>query len=105
MTLSESNVGHLFGTRDENLRYLEDRLDVSVNARGAEISVSGEELSEQIAARLLESFDRLLTSGGMVGKDEFRTGVRVLEEDIDIDLVEFFLKNQRTLKADMSKAG
>jgi phosphate starvation-inducible PhoH-like protein len=91
LTLSESNVERLFGTRDENLRYLEERLGVSVNARGAEISVSGDEESERIVARLLESFDRLVSSGGEVGKDEYRTGVRVLEEDLDIDLVEFFL--------------
>ncbi len=91
VTLSESNVERLFGTRDENLRYLEGRLGVTVNARGTEISVSGEERSEQIVARLLESFDRLLLSGGVVGKDEYRTGVRVLEDDLDIDLVEFFL--------------
>jgi len=91
LTLSESNVERLFGTRDENLRYLEERLGVRVNARGVEISVSGDEESEQIVARLLASFDRLLSSGGEVGKDEYRTGVRVLEEDLDIDLVEFFL--------------
>ncbi len=91
LTLSESNVERLFGTRDENLRYLEERLGVTVNARGTEISVSGDEESEQIVTRLLESFDRLLSSGGEVGKDEYRTGVRVLEEDLDIDLVEFFL--------------
>jgi phosphate starvation-inducible PhoH-like protein len=91
LTLSESNVEQLFGTRDENLRYLEERLGVRVNARGAEISVSGDEESERIVARLLESFDRLVSSGGEVGKDEYRTGVRVLEEDLDIDLVEFFL--------------
>jgi phosphate starvation-inducible PhoH-like protein len=91
LTLSESNVERLFGTRDENLRYLEERLGVRVSARGTEISVSGDEESEQIVTRLLESFDRLLSSGGEVGKDEYRTGVRVLEEDLDIDLVEFFL--------------
>jgi phosphate starvation-inducible PhoH-like protein len=91
LTLSESNVERLFGTRDENLRYLEERLGVRVNARGSEISVSGDEDSERIVTRLLESFDRLVSSGGEVGKDEFRTGVRVLEEDLDIDLVEFFL--------------
>jgi len=47
--------------------------------------------SEQIVIRLLEAFDHLLSAGSGVGKEEFRTGVRVLEEDADIDLVEFFL--------------
>jgi phosphate starvation-inducible PhoH-like protein len=92
LTLGEGNAEKLFGTRDENLRYLEERLGVSVNARGAEVGVSGDdEHSETIAARLLEAFDRLLTSGGVVGREEFKTGVRVLEEDAEIDLVDFFL--------------
>jgi phosphate starvation-inducible PhoH-like protein len=91
VTLSEANVERLFGTKDEHLRYLEERLGVSVSARGTAVSLSGDDRAEQIAARLLTSFDRLLTSGGLVGKDEYRTGVRVLEEDLDVDLVEFFL--------------
>jgi len=92
LKFNEANAEKLFGTRDENLRYLEERLGVTVNARGAELGVKGgDERSEQIAVRLLESFDRLLSTGSGVGSEEFRTGVRVLEEDAEIDLVEFFL--------------
>ncbi len=91
LTVQESNLERLFGTRDENLRYLEERLSVTVSARGRDVTVSGDEESERIAARLLQSFDRLLSAGGEVGKNEYRTGVRVLEEDADIDLVDFFL--------------
>jgi len=91
LTVQESNLERLFGTRDENLRYLEERLSVTVSARGRDITVSGVEESERIAARLLQSFDRLLSAGGEVGKNEYRTGVRVLEEDAEIDLVDFFL--------------
>ena len=93
LSFDEANAEKLFGTRDENLRYLEDRLGVLVNARGGELGVNGgNERSEQIAVRLLEAFDHLLSAGSGVGKEEFRTGVRVLEEDADIDLVEFFLE-------------
>jgi phosphate starvation-inducible PhoH-like protein len=91
VTVNEANADRLFGTRDENLRYLEERLGLRVNARGTEVAISGDGQAERIASRLLSSFDRLLSSGGAVGKDEYRTGVRVLEEDLEIDLVEFFL--------------
>jgi phosphate starvation-inducible PhoH-like protein len=92
LSFDEANAEKLFGTRDENLRYLEDRLGVLVNARGGELGVNGgDEQSEQIAFRLLEAFDHLLSAGSGIGKEEFRAGVRVLEEDADIDLVEFFL--------------
>ncbi|MCU0304962.1 MAG: PhoH family protein [Thermoanaerobaculales bacterium] len=92
LSLDEANAEKLFGTRDENLRFLEERLGVSVNARGGAIGLSGrDERSEIVAARVLEAFDRLLSSGATVGREEFRTGVRVLDEDPEVDLVEFFL--------------
>ena len=62
LTVSEGHLEQLFGTRDENLRYLEERLGVTVSARGPEVQVSGEEDAELIAARILESFDRMLSS-------------------------------------------
>jgi len=91
LTVSETNLKQLFGTRDEHLRYLEERLGISVNARGAEIQLSGGEVAETIATRLLECFDQLLSSGGAISKEEYRTGVRVLEENLEVDLVDFFL--------------
>ena len=91
VSVAQSNVEDLFGTKDENLRYLEQRLDLKVAARGNEVAIDGPDAAVMIAARLIESFDRLLAAGGGVGKHEFRTGVRVLEEDISLDLVEFFL--------------
>jgi phosphate starvation-inducible PhoH-like protein len=92
LSIREAHTESLFGTRDENLHYLEERLGISVSARGAEVSLKGpDERSERIAAGVLEALDRLMTNGGGVGREEFRTGVRVLEEDAEIDLVEFFL--------------
>lgn len=91
IAVAQSNVERLFGTKDENLRYLEQRLDIKVSARGNEVALDGSDSGVAIAARLIESFDRLLEAGGGVTKHEFRTGVRVLEEDISLDLVEFFL--------------
>jgi len=91
ITVDESNAGRLYGTRDENLRYLEERLGVSIAARGQEISIEGPDDGTRIAARLLESFDTLMSAGGDIGREEYRTGVRVLEEDLEVDLVDFFL--------------
>jgi phosphate starvation-inducible PhoH-like protein len=92
VSVREAHLERLFGTRDENLRYLEERLGVSIQARGGEVRVSGSDpRAEGIAATLLEALDRLMSNGGGVSKEEFRTGLRVLEEDAEIDLVEFFL--------------
>jgi len=91
VTLSEPHIERIFGTRDENLRYLEERLQVQVAARGGLVAVNGKPEGELVAVRLLEAFDRMLAAGAAVGKDEFRTGVRVLEEDAEINLEDFFL--------------
>lgn len=91
VSVSQPNVERLFGIKDENLRYLEQRLDLKVAARGNEVSLDGTEGAVAIATRLIVSFDQLLSAGSGVGMQEFRTGVRVLEEDITLDLVEFFL--------------
>lgn len=91
VTVSESNIDQLFGTRDENLRYLEERLGLTISARGPEIRLDGDSQSEQVAATVLEALDRLLESGSTVTKDEYRTAVRVLEEDLETDLIDFFL--------------
>jgi phosphate starvation-inducible PhoH-like protein len=91
VTVSEANTERLFGPRDENLRYLEDRLKVTLSARGGAVAITGDPDGIPVAARVLESFDRLIAAGGNANRDEFRTGVRVLEEDIDLDLVDFFL--------------
>jgi phosphate starvation-inducible PhoH-like protein len=91
LTVTEGNIDRLFGTRDENLRYLQERLGVTVDARGAYVKVTGKPETETIVARLLEAFDRLLNAGTLITREEFRTAVRVLEEDPEADLVEFFL--------------
>jgi phosphate starvation-inducible PhoH-like protein len=91
LKLTESNIEKLFGTRDENLRYLQERLGITVDARGPLVKVSGQPEAERIAARLFESFDHLLSAGTLITKEEYRTAVRVLEEDAEANLVEFFL--------------
>jgi len=91
LNLTEGNLEMLFGTRDENLRYLEERLGVKVSARGPEVKITGDAKNERIVSRLLEAFNSLLNSGGVVTPEEYRTAVRVLDEDIDVDLVDFFL--------------
>jgi len=91
LDLHEENAGNIFGVRDVNLRYLEERLHVSVQARANRITVTGDPGAEEITLKLLQCFDRLVEAGVPVGREEFRTGVRVLEEDPGIDLADFFL--------------
>jgi len=91
LTITTERPDDLFGTRDEHLRYLEKRLGIEISARGKTVHLRGPQQGRDIASHLLEAFDRLIEAGGSISRHEFRTGVRVLEEDSTIDLVDFFL--------------
>ncbi len=59
ITLSpEDNIrlANLCGTLDENIKQIEDALDVTISRRGAHFRISGEKHHTELAAQLLESF-------------------------------------------------
>ncbi len=90
ITLPARDLEVLSGTLEENFRYLNERLRVRVAARGETVSIDGEPEPVALAGKLLQELGRLVASGYSVGKEEFRTALRVLEEDPNVDLVEFF---------------
>ena len=90
ITLPERDLEILSGTLEENFRYLNERLRVRVAARGDTVSLEGEPETVALAGKLLQELGKLVATGYSVGKEEFRTALRVLEEDPSVDLVEFF---------------
>ncbi len=90
ITLPERDLEILSGTLEENFRYLNERLRVRVAARGDTVSLEGEPETVALAEKLLQELGKLVSTGYTVGKEEFRTALRVLEEDPSVNLVEFF---------------
>ena len=90
LTLPAGSLEALSGTLEENLRYVAERLRVKLAARGDVVVLDGEDGAVALAGNLLEQLGRLVASGYNVGKEEFRTAFRVLEEDPSADLVAFF---------------
>ncbi|MCJ7441989.1 MAG: PhoH family protein [Thermoanaerobaculaceae bacterium] len=88
--MPERDLEKLSGTLEENFRYLNERLRVRVAARGDTVSLEGEPETVALAGKLLQELGKLVATGYTVGKEEFRTALRVLEEDPSVDLVEFF---------------
>jgi phosphate starvation-inducible PhoH-like protein len=54
----EDNIrlANLCGTLDENIKQIEDALDVTISRRGAHFRISGEKHHTELASQLLESF-------------------------------------------------
>jgi phosphate starvation-inducible PhoH-like protein len=71
----EDNIrlANLCGALDENLKQIEDALDVNIARRGAHFRISGEKKNEQLAAQLLENF--YVRSKKTIGLEEIQLGL------------------------------
>jgi phosphate starvation-inducible protein PhoH and related proteins len=56
--IPEDNIrlANLCGTLDENIKQIEDALDIGISRRGAHFKLSGDKQNMELAAQLLESF-------------------------------------------------
>ena len=90
LTLSDEGASTLFGIHDENLRLIESSLRVKISARGNEVFVQGD--AEQVAAaeKLLGDLQELLERGRPFKKSDLVTGLRVLRDNPETNLVDFF---------------
>jgi phosphate starvation-inducible PhoH-like protein len=90
LTLDERQTHTLFGNHDENLRTIEDAFDVKISSRGTEIFVSGGDDNRASVQKLLDELQQLIAQGYPMQKSDVSTGVRVLRDKPDMNLVDFF---------------
>lgn len=91
VTVSDEDVTTLFGVHDENLRILEDAFKVKITARGSEVFFQGEPENVLSAEKVLNAMQELLARGYPLKRSDVATGIRVLREDPQTNLVDFFL--------------
>ena len=91
LTLAEEGIAQLFGTRDENLKRIEAAFGVQVAARGNQISIDGEAEAAERARGLLEQLSTLLERGYRLRHEDVTTAIRVVGEDPQASLIEFFV--------------
>ena len=90
LTLDERQAHTLFGNHDENLRAIEDAFDVKISSRGNEIFVSGGQENRASVQKLLGELQQLITQGYPMQKSDVATGVRVMRDKPEMNLVDFF---------------
>ena len=81
----------LFGETGENLKRLEKKLGVKLDARGNMIVVHGESQKVQMAERLLKEFCELMQKGYVVHPTDIDYAIRAIEMDKDVHLVDMFM--------------
>ncbi len=90
LTLDDEGTHTLFGNHDENLRMLEDEFKVKISSRGNEIFVNGEAGSVAPVEKLLAQMQQLIEQGYPLKRSDVTTGVRVLRDRPETNLVDFF---------------
>jgi len=90
LRLDDEGAHTLFGNRDENLRMLEDEFGVKISSRGNEIHVHGDAGNVGPVERLLDQMQDLIEQGYPLKKSDLSTGVRVLRDRPDTNLIDFF---------------
>jgi len=90
LTLDEQGAHTLFGNHDENLRMIEEAFDVKISSRGNEIFVKGSADAVAPVEKLLGEMQELIGQGYPIRKADVLTGVRVMRDKPETNLVEFF---------------
>jgi len=76
----------LYGTRDENLRLLEDGLQVTIDLRSDDIEVSGSPESVEHVARIFADYESLRRSGTILQNGELKGMLKLVIADPDVSL-------------------
>jgi len=63
---------------------------VEISARGREVSLSGSADATALVARLLSDFSKLIERGYTPKKPDLEAAIRILKEEPDISLIDFF---------------
>ena len=80
-TLPERALETLFGPQDQNIKFLESLLSVSVGGRGSELFIEGDEADVAIVERILKDFSQLFTEGKTPTDIELRDAFKQIAED------------------------
>src|SRR5216684_2031835 len=75
------NIGTLFGTRDENLRLLEDGLNINIDLRSDSIDLEGAARDVARAEQVFADYDHLQRSGHVFNNGDLGSMLRVLLAD------------------------
>jgi phosphate starvation-inducible PhoH-like protein len=82
----------LFGVQDQNIKYLETLLDLSIGARGNELLVDGDPQNIQTAEQILKDFAELFDQGNTFTDKELRDAFKQIVEDKAYSLKDYFTR-------------
>jgi phosphate starvation-inducible PhoH-like protein len=96
ITLPEEGIETLFGSLDENLKYLESLWGVRVRTQGHDLLVEGPPAGVAKVERLLTQLTSLFQEGYKIANGDVKTAAQLVASDPSIDLRDYFLKSSLT---------
>lgn len=95
LLLPEKGIEVLFGSYDENIKYLETLLNIRVGMRGSDLMVEGSDEDTRLVEQILEDFISLMNEGVTPGSDELKTAFKQIADDRTMTLRTYFTKTVR----------
>ncbi|MBL8150861.1 MAG: PhoH family protein [Blastocatellia bacterium] len=92
LILPAKGIETLLGPYDENIKYLESLLDVTINARGSELMLDGSDKDVEMVEKILEDFASLMEEGRNISGQELKSAFKQIAEDRAFSLKAYFSK-------------
>jgi len=90
ITVPEQGTLALFGTHDENLKSIENALQVKIVTRGRELLVEGDPGQVEVVENIFKQFGDLIEEGHKVSAGDLRVALKLIRQDPHVSLREFF---------------
>jgi phosphate starvation-inducible PhoH-like protein len=93
VSVPERGAEALFGTHDENLRFLEEQLKVRIKTHGTELLVEGEAEGEEKAAQVFGQLGDLMKDGYSVASGDVRLAAQLISQDGGVRLKDYLMQS------------
>ncbi|MBI1747911.1 MAG: PhoH family protein [Acidobacteria bacterium] len=90
--LPDKNIEVLVGPYDENIKFLESLFNVTINLRGSNLLIEGNETDVNAVERILKDFTYLVDKGHSFSNGDLKAAFKQIAEDAALSLQDFFPK-------------
>ncbi len=93
LTINDPEIfREICGFRNENLKYLEETLSVTVGARGNKFLIQGAEEEVSVAFKTLKDMERMIKRGLHPSINDFHNSIKIYSEHLDLTFEEAFVE-------------
>jgi phosphate starvation-inducible PhoH-like protein len=96
ITVPEEGIETLFGSYDENLKYLEAKFQVRIRTQGHELLIDGDPPGPDHVDRIIGQLSLLMRDGYKLSPADVKTASDLVSQNPEVDLREHFLKGSLT---------